>query len=172
MNIFFVLIIHFVILSLTSFGGVSASMSEMHRVFVDNLQLINHQKFTELYAISQSAPGPNLLFVVLLGWNIKGVVGAVVSLFSMTIPACILSVTIGQLIFKHKENSWLILLRKILVPITIGLFCSSGVILLKNSIHVASLLLAASTILLLWRYKLNPIWMIVFGALLGAAGIV
>lgn len=166
------LTIHFFSLSLTSFGGVSASVLEMHRIFVGNLRLISNNKFLELYAISQAAPGPNLLFVVLLGWKIEGIFGALVSLFSMTTPASILAITADQLSSKFKDNNKLIQTKKILAPITIALFLSSGLILLKNSIHFSSILLAATTILVLWKFRINPIWMLIFGAILGFFGLV
>lgn len=172
MSILLILFIQFFILSLTSFGGVSASMSEMYRLFVVSLHLIDHKKFMELYALSQSAPGPNLLFVVLLGWNLNGLSGAIISLFSMMIPSTVLSIFFDKLMVKYKENSWVKLCKKIFVPITIGLFCASGVVLLKNSIHISTLLVALLTIFLLWRKILSPIWIILGGAILGFIGLV
>lgn len=171
-NLLSILTIHFLILSLTAIGGVSASMPEIHRVFVDSFHLLTNKDFTELYALSQAAPGPNLLFVALFGFKIASFSGAAVSLLAMCIPSSILSLATEHYGSKYQKAKWHIVVRRALAPITIGLMCSSGLILLRNTHHLSAIIVTLSTIAIMWKFKVNPIWLILIGAILGITGVV
>lgn len=173
MNILVILAGHFLLLSITAIGGVNASMPEIHRVFVESLHLLSNQEFSELYALSQAAPGPNLLFVALFGWKIASYSGATISLLAMCIPSSLFAIFTEHFGTKYQKAKWSIVARSALSPVTIGLMCSSGLILLKESHHTASIVLTLATIATMWKFKkLNPIWAIIAGAVLGITGIV
>src|SRR5690606_36366193 len=64
------LLAYFLSVSLLSVGGALAAAPDMHRFLVDRHGWITDPQFTASIAIAQAAPGPNVLFVALLGWNI------------------------------------------------------------------------------------------------------
>jgi chromate transporter len=64
------LFLEFVLLSTVAFGGATALLPEMHRVVVENHHWLDDATFTHLYAIAQAAPGPNVLVVTLIGWEV------------------------------------------------------------------------------------------------------
>ena len=66
------LFLEFALLSFVAFGGATALLPEMHRVVVENHHWLNDTTFTHLYAIAQAAPGPNVLVVTLIGWEVAG----------------------------------------------------------------------------------------------------
>lgn len=164
---------HFLMLSLIAMGGASATMPEMHRVLVDSLHLMTSMQFSQMYSIAQAAPGPNILFVALFGWQIAGLSGAIVCLLSMCVPASLLAILVERFGAKHRDRKEFVVIRRGLTPIAIGLLCSTGVILLKSSHHWSSFVISAITLFLLVRFRsINPIWMIIIGAILGIAGLV
>jgi chromate transporter len=61
---------HYLILSLLSVGGAIATAPDMHRFLVDEHNWLTDAQFNSSIAIAQSAPGPNVLFVALMGWNV------------------------------------------------------------------------------------------------------
>src|SRR5215211_7170147 len=61
---------HYLLLSLLSIGGAISTTSEMHRYLVDEQHWLTPSQFNASIAIAQAAPGPNVLFVALMGWNI------------------------------------------------------------------------------------------------------
>src|SRR5690606_13671261 len=69
----------FAVISLMAFGGVNAVLPEVHRQAVDIHAWVSNDGFTELYALSQAAPGPNMMIVTLIGWQVGGVLGAFVA---------------------------------------------------------------------------------------------
>ena len=69
------LFLDFALLSFVAFGGATALLPEMHRVVVEQHHWLNDATFTHLYAIAQAAPGPNVLVVTLIGWEVAGLAG-------------------------------------------------------------------------------------------------
>jgi Chromate transporter len=73
------LFLQFAVLSFFALGGASTVVPELQRQMVEMRGWLDDRQFSELYAIAQAAPGPNVMFVALLGHFIAGVPGAVVT---------------------------------------------------------------------------------------------
>ena len=67
---------HFTALSLLAVGGVITTVPDMQRYLVHERGWIGDGEFTASVALAQAAPGPNVLFVAVLGWNVAGAAGA------------------------------------------------------------------------------------------------
>ena len=67
----------FLVLSLLSIGGANAVLPEIHLRVVETEGWMTDADFAQLFALSQAAPGPNVLIVSLIGWKVAGVVGGV-----------------------------------------------------------------------------------------------
>ena len=66
------LFLYFGLLSLLAVGGISSIMPEMQRIVVEQQQWVSAAEFTQLFAVSQAAPGPNVLICSLIGWKLAG----------------------------------------------------------------------------------------------------
>jgi chromate transporter len=77
---------YFTLLSLLTFGGVSSVIPEMQRYIVDVKGWTTAADFMHLFAVAQSAPGPNVLFASLIGYRIAGVGGSLVALVGLCVP--------------------------------------------------------------------------------------
>src|SRR5674476_903100 len=64
------LLTHFLSLSLLAVGGGITTAPDMHRYLVDQQHWLSDAQFSSSIALAQAAPGPNVLFVALLGWNV------------------------------------------------------------------------------------------------------
>ncbi|HWI11861.1 MAG TPA: chromate transporter, partial [Burkholderiaceae bacterium] len=69
------LFLHFLVLSLLAVGGAITTVPDMHRYIVAEHHWLTDAQFTASIAIAQAAPGPNVLFVAVLGWNVAGPLG-------------------------------------------------------------------------------------------------
>ena len=58
---------HFLLLSLLAVGGAITTAPDMHRYLVTQQHWLSDAQFTSSIAIAQAAPGPNVLFVAVLG---------------------------------------------------------------------------------------------------------
>ena len=71
--------VQFAILSLFAVGGVMAVIPEMHRQAVEVSHWMTERQFADLFAIAQAAPGPNIIIVTLIGFQVAGFAGAIVA---------------------------------------------------------------------------------------------
>ncbi len=96
---------HFLALSLMSIGGAITLVSEMHRRLVTEAGLLSDENFTAAIALAQAAPGPNVLFVGLIGWYSAGMGGALASLVGIMIPSSTLALTASRWVASRRD--WL-----------------------------------------------------------------
>ena len=61
---------HFMVLSMLAVGGAITTAPDMNRWLVQQQGWLTDAQFTASVALAQAAPGPNILFVALLGWNV------------------------------------------------------------------------------------------------------
>lgn len=166
------LAVHFALLSLMAIGGVGAILPDIQRYVVEANHWLSARQFADIYALGQAAPGPNMMFVTLLGWQLSGWNGAIVATLAIIAPPIALTLGVTHL---HAQNPNAPLGRAIrggLGPIAIGLTLASGWILAQSADHNwRTALLTLLTVALVVRTKLNPVWLIAAGAIAGIAGI-
>ena len=169
-----VLALDFAMLSLLSVGGASSVLPEMHRSLVEVHGWMSSREFTELYALAQASPGPNVLVVSLFGWQAAGLAGAIVTTLAMVVPSSVLTFYADRMLWRAAgAAAWREIIDNALAPVTIGLIAASGVLVASaNASHVTALLLTAACALVSWRTKFHPLWMIAIGALAGVGGLV
>jgi len=167
------LALHLALLSLMAIGGVNAIVPDIQRYLVEANHWLSARQFADLYALGQAAPGPNVVFLTLIGWQLAGWSGATVATLASICPTFLL--TLGATRF-HAQNPDAPLSRAIrggLGPITVGLTLSTGWILARSADHDwRGAALTLVTVALLLRTRLNPIWLIAAGAVAGIAGVV
>lgn len=113
-------------LSLLQFGGTNAVVPEMHRQAVDVLHWMDAQTFANLFALAQLAPGPNVMIVSLIGWQVAGLAGLLVATFAMTAPPCLLAFAMSRVMRRAGQSRWLGIFKDGLVPLAIGMILASG----------------------------------------------
>jgi chromate transporter len=162
------LFLEFALLSFVAFGGATALLPEMHRVVVENHHWLNDTTFTHLYAIAQAAPGPNVLVVTLIGWEIGGLPGALAATVAMCLP---MSVLIYLLIDRWEGfagQRWQKAISLGVAPLAVGLIFSGATLIAQAAAFGwAPWLLVAATLVVSLRTKLHPLWLIAAGAGLG-----
>ncbi len=160
---------YFALLSLVSVGGMPSVMPEMQRVVVDVQGWMSATEFTQLFAIAQAAPGPNVLVTALIGWKVAGPAGGAVALAAFCGPAAALAYAIGGFWDRMRDAPWRKVFQRALVPITIGFIVSGGYVLATpGGPEWRGLLLAGAAAALLVSTRLSPLWILAGGGLLGA----
>ena len=166
------LFLDFALLSFVAFGGATALLPEMHRVVVDNHHWLNDTTFTHLYAIAQAAPGPNVLVVTLIGWEVAGLAGALAATAAMCLP---MSIVIYLLIDRWEAfagKRWQRAISLGVSPLAVGLIFSGATLIAQAAdFGWATWLLAIATVIANLRLKLHPLWFIAAGAALGLLGL-
>jgi chromate transporter len=170
MSLLINLALSFSLLSLLAVGGGTAVLPEMQSLLAHQFG-IDHTQFVHIYSIGQLAPGPNMLMVLVIGYQLAGLFGAGIVLLSFFLPSSILCFYIGRLWNRFGENPWRRSIQNALEPISIGLMASGVYAVAKASIVGGiTAALALVSFYLILRTKINPVLVILgsggFGALL------
>ena len=162
----------FAILSLVSIGGANATLPEIHRQVVSVLGWMDDSTFANLFAISQVAPGPNILVVSLVGWHMAGFAGLAVATAAILLPSSTLAFAAGRALARWDETAAVKTLKAGLVPIAVGLILASGLVTARSSDHgwLAWLITVAATLAFIYT-KRNPLWVLAGGTLVSVLGI-
>lgn len=159
---------YFALLSLVSVGGIPSVMPEMQRLVVDVQGWMSAAEYTQLFAIAQAAPGPNVLVTALIGWKVAGFSGGFVALGAFCGPAAALAYWLGGYWDRMRDAAWRKALQRALVPISVGFIVSGGYVLATpQGLAWQSALIAGASAAALYATRLNPLWILAAGGLLG-----
>jgi chromate transporter len=167
------LFFHFLALWFVAVGGPSAILPDIHRYVVDVQQLLTSAQFAEIYTLAQVAPGPNVMYVTLMGWYLAGWAGVAATTIPLLVPATTLTLLAGHLSERYPNAPLGRAVRRGLTPITIGLMFSGATVLILAVNHDwRGYLLTLLTVAVVLRKTLNPLWLLGAGALAGILGLV
>jgi chromate transporter len=177
------LFVHFLMLSLMQFGGAISVSADMQRFLVEDKGWLAQSQFSDAIALAQAAPGPNVLFVALMGWHLgmnTGNLGAAFGGVALTmagilLPSSILNYQVAQWGHRNRELRAVRAFRLGMAPTVIGMLLATSWLLAGAGPAGDSWpvwLLAAASCLVIWRTRLHLLWMLGAGALLGALGFV
>ena len=65
------LLLHVCMLSLLAVGGALSIVPDMHRYLVNEHRLLSETAFSQSVTLAQIAPGPNILLIAVIGWNLS-----------------------------------------------------------------------------------------------------
>ncbi|UHM92940.1 MULTISPECIES: chromate transporter [Rahnella] len=155
-------------LSVMAFGGGNTILPEMQRAVVDVHHWMSAQEFSALFALAQAAPGPNMMIVPLIGWQVAGWSGLLVSSLAKFGPSSIITLIVMGGWKRYKDRPWRQTIQRGLVPVTVGLVVSSGLLIAKASATTLTLagVIALCTLLALNK-RIHPLWVLAVGAVLG-----
>ena len=163
----------FAIMSLLALGGANAVVPEIHRQAVEVGHWMTDRQFADMFAISQAAPGPNVMIVTLVGYHVAGFSGALVTTLAMCGPTAVLAFFFARAWDRFKDARWRDVVQSGLVPISVGLVGASAIVLARAADHnwVAAAITAASAATAYWT-RWNPLLVFAVAGLLGLAGLV
>jgi chromate transporter len=162
----------FALLSLFAVGGATSAVPEMHRQAVELQHWMGDRQFSELFAISQAAPGPNVMIVTLIGQQAGGVLGGLVATLAMTGPSCLLAYIVCRVFDRFKEARWRIAVQAGLVPVTIGLVAASALIVATSADHrLTAFAITLGTAAYVYWSRRTPLIALGIAALLGLIGL-
>ena len=158
----------FGMLSFLTFGGVSSVIPEMQRYIVEVNGWTTAADFMQLFAVAQSAPGPNVLIASLLGWRVAGFAGSLVAPGAICLPAGVLAWWVSELWERFRDSPWRGAIQRALAPLVVGLIGAGGYIIATPGApdwRLWSIALGTAGAML--ATKLNPLWILAAGGVVG-----
>ena len=183
----------YLMLSLLSISGAITTVPDMHRYLVAEHGWLSDAQFTSSVAIAQAAPGPNVLFVALMGWNVGinagggigagwhawalGLFGLMTTMVGIMLPSTTLTYLATRWGHRNRDRRGVRAFKQGMAPIVIGLLIATGWVL-ANGNHAVGVpnwhlwLVSGISALVVWRTRIHLLWLLGAGATLGALGFV
>ena len=182
---------HFMSLSLLAVGGAITTAPDIHRYLVDETHWLSDAQFTSSIALAQGAPGPNVMFIALMGWNVglnaAGGLGAgwaavglalwgvCITMVGIMIPSCTLTFVATQWAHQNRDMLAVKAFKAGMAPLVIALLIATGWLLTGKHDNPAQdwplWAVTAITTLIVWKTKTHLLWLLAAGALLGGLGL-
>lgn len=184
------LFLHFVSLSLMSIGGAITTVPEMHRFLVSEQAWLSEAQFSNAIALAQAAPGPNVLFVAVLGWTVGmnaaggtaagaaawALAGAGVfsAMLGIVLPSATLTFFAARWGQRNRERPTVRAFKLAMAPIVVALLVATGWILAGAhgswNVNPGAYVVTVASALLVWRGRIHLLWILGAGALAGVMG--
>ena len=182
--IFLQLFYTFFKIGLFGFGGGYAMISMIQGEVVTRHEWLSSNEFTDIIAISQMTPGPiginsatyvGYSAVVNAGYShAVGILGSTIATVSVVLPSFILMVLISKFFLKYQKHPIIASVFERLRPGVVGLLAAAALVLMNrenfgtyNWQILTSIILFAGTFIASYRYKVNPILLIVICGIIG-----
>jgi chromate transporter len=161
---------HMLVMSLFSIGGALTALPELRRVMVGDMHLLTDAQFHASVSIAQASPGPNMLFLAVMGYQAAGIAGALLMLIGFLLPTTALAYGGLSLLQGHHDGLAGRAFKAAMAPLVVALMLSSGWVLglqASGAMHIAAL--AAAALLTVFT-RTHVVVLIVAGATAGALG--
>jgi len=174
----------YLLLSLLSIGGGITTAPDMHRYLVDQKNWLTDAQFNASISIAQAAPGPNILFVALMGWNVgvnagsflTGLLGVLLTMGGILLPSTTLTYLAAQWGHRNRNLRSVRAFKQGMAPIVVALLLATAWILAgieRDSTQAWPLwLLSFASAIFVWKTRIHLLWLLSAGALLGWFGLV
>lgn len=176
-------------LSVLAVGGAMTLAPELHRYLVAEHGWISDVQFGAAITLAQAAPGPNVLFIAVLGWQVGwasvpaaagpllqsslAALGLMVALVGVMAPSTALTYGASRWVQRHRERLVVQAFQKGMAPIVVGVMLSTAWLVGQSAGIWAEpklAALAALSLLLVWRTQVHLLWLLGAGALAGGMG--
>ncbi|MCB2353418.1 chromate transporter [Clostridium estertheticum] len=168
-------------IGLFSVGGGYAAMPLIQNQVVTIHSWLSMNEFADIITISQMTPGPIAInCATFVGTRIAGMPGAIVATIGCVFPSCVIVLFLAYLYYKYKSLFIVQGVLNGLRPAVIAMIGSAGLILLilafwngkgissnTENIDGISVGLFTIAIIILRKWKVNPIFIMIGSGVLG-----
>lgn len=176
------LFLSFLQIGLFSFGGGYAALPLIQGQVITAHGWLSMTEFADLITISQMTPGPIAInSATFVGIRIAGIPGALAATIGCILPSCILVTVVAKLYLKYRDMEVLQRILYFLRPAVTAMIASAGISILITAFWGAEgeiilsktnwgmVVLSAVCIVLLKKWKMNPILVMLLAGAANAA---
>lgn len=167
----------FLQLGLFGIGGGLVSVSLLMQQVVMERQWLTASAFNDLIAIAESTPGPLVVnCATFVGMQLGGLPGAVISTVASVVPGFSIALVLSLLYQRYRTISPIQGAMDGLRPIVVALIFVGGIEVMLNALFSGndifgldwfSVILFVVSLLIIWKWKPNPVIVILGGGLAG-----
>jgi chromate transporter len=166
------LFVYFLRVGAVLFGSGYLLLAFVHDDLVVRWHWLTESELLDAIAVSQVTPGPLSTAATFIGYLLAGAKGALVATMGIFLPGFVLVGASGQLVPRLRESR---VAGAFLDGVNVAALALMAVVAWQLGraalVDFTTAGLAAASLLLLWRYRLNSVWLVLGGALVGFAAL-
>ncbi|HTP02607.1 MAG TPA: chromate transporter [Anaerolineales bacterium] len=164
------LFLTFLKIGATLYGSGYVLLAFLRSDFVQRLGWLTDQQLLDAIAVGQVTPGPLFTTATFIGYLLGGIPGGLVATLGIFLPSFIFVAMLNPLIPRLRSSPWTGSFLDGINVASLGLMTAVTIQLGQSSlVDWFTAAIAAISLLLLLRFKLNSTWLIAGGALAGLA---
>ncbi len=153
-----------------TFGGGYVIVPLLEAELVQGRHWLSAQAFVDAMTLGQITPGPVVITSTFVGYTLSGLAGALLATIAVFLPALVLVLLVCLSLDRFRASPGIQAFLKGIQPAVVGLMGAATVTLAQNGVRDALAAgVAVAALLLLWRGRLNPLWVVLGAGALGAA---
>lgn len=159
----------FLFIGTFSFGGGNAMYPLLLQELVKNNAWLSQKELIDLFAFAQMTPGPVATnAATYVGYKISGIPGAAAATLGVSLPSMVIMLVLVGLMVNFANSPALKSVLSGLRPVVVALILGAAVIIGLESVTDGwGLVIAAASMAASWRFKLNPVIIILAAGGLG-----
>ncbi|WP_127578863.1 chromate transporter [Paenibacillus koleovorans] len=152
-----------------TFGGGYAMIPLIEREVVEKRKWVRTSEIADMFAVSESIPGAIAInSASLVGFRVAGIRGTIAALLGVLLPTFLIVLGLCILFLQVKDNPKIIAAFRGIRITIVALIVYAAIKIGKTAvIDKTTLLVTAGTVLLLLVAHVNPVFIIMAGAVLG-----
>jgi chromate transporter len=151
------------------FGSGYVLLAFLRTDLVERYRWLSEGQLLDAIAVGQFTPGPVFTTATFIGYLLHGRWGAVVATVAIFLPAFLLVATSGKYVSALRKSK---IAASFLDGVNVASLALMAVVSLQlgrsSLVDPTTLLIAAISLILLLRYKLNSAWLVLLGGAIGA----
>ncbi|MEO0085446.1 MAG: chromate efflux transporter [candidate division WOR-3 bacterium] len=150
------------------FGGGFAAIPFLQHEVVDLRGWLTMKEFIDCVALGQLTPGPVAIMGAFIGYKVLGLAGAFIATLGTFLPSALMLLGLLQVYARIREHALVKGFLTGVLPAVCGLLLGATVSVGRSALTgLPQLVVALLSLALLLRFRLNPAWLVLGGALLG-----
>jgi chromate transporter len=150
------------------FGGGFAAIPFLQHEVVELRHWLTMPEFIDCVALGQITPGPVAIMGAFIGYKVLGLPGALIAAAGTFLPSTLMLIGLIHVYRRIKDNPLVRGFLSGVMPAVTGMLLSATVFVGRSAIAgPAPGVIAALTLALLLRFRIEPVWLILGGAGLG-----
>jgi chromate transporter len=150
------------------FGGGLVIVPMVETEVVTHYGWLTQREFLDAVTLGQITPGPLIISATFIGYKVCGLLGAFVATISVIFPSFVMISLATAGIKKFRENRVLHnFLRGARAAVIAMVFEAALSIGKASVIDIRTLIIAVISLVVLYRYKVNPAWVLLGAGIIG-----
>ncbi len=150
------------------YGSGYVLLAFLETDFVERFGVLTSRQLLDAVSVGQITPGPVFTTATFIGYIISGGWGGILATIGIFLPAFVLVGLVHPYIGKLRSSSWI---SGVLDGINVASWGLMAVVSWKLAvaaiIDLPTILLAAASLFLVFRFKINSAWLVLGGGLVG-----